>query len=1139
MRRDEDDVGSAHTAAAAGVATAETVATASGATALANSETMASSGATGAIAPETLVVVAPSVYVQLDEFARGGLGRIIRAKDTRTGRIVAIKEMLSTTEDAALRFAREAMITANLMHPAIVPVYEVGRWTSGQPFYAMKLVSGRPLDQVIATTKTVDDRLALVSHVLAVADALAYAHGERVIHRDLKPHNVLVGAHGETVVIDWGLARRIDDGDQPATPHRVNSAVPGQTYVGAVMGTPAYMPPEQARGVRVDERADVYAIGAILYHVLAGKPPYVGKTLDELLGKVKAGPPTKLRVVDPSIPADLAAIVEHAMEREPAQRYSSAAELAADLRRFTNGQLVGAHHYTRAQRLARIVAHNRAAVLVATIAIIGGAIGGTLAVRNIVAARDTATSAQASAESARDEARRRLVDAHADRARAELAAKHDDLALAFAVSAAELGGLDERLRFIVARALASQAPISRLAAPDITAVATIPKVHDVIVSTRTGLRRWDPTHGRVLWERTDGMFASDVYVLDETTMMTVRIGGVELFDPSTGAVIDTLRVADAKFIGLSGVDPSRRWLAAPLLSGATALFDLRTRRLVTKIPTKSASGTPVVGPGGERIAVVSSVSDIQSRAAIVDRDGREIAELCGNCVIVRAVGDDLVVAEVSTRLPAKIRIVDWNGAIKRELFASASGDVADLVPLPDGKLFALVLGDGTIDVHDKDAGLVWRRSTGERGASLYIDKVGRLWVQGNLRNTASFDARTGVPIGSWLTGGFAIVVSDDGRRVTSIVLGRGPASFEPTTSLQVVAPSNARVRKLVFAPDGRLVTGSEDGLVAVIEGGNVRTIARHPAKVISLQLAGREVLSTSKAGVAYLHDLETGTLVSSLARGSLAAASPDGSSIVIGADNGEVITWDRTTTRLLGKLTAPIAGVRWSEDGSKFGAIDENGELEVWDRSGASLLRIRDRANRALDLRFSNRGTYVARSIDTTRDVLYAIDPTRTNIELEDSTSEPRYSLWFAFSSNDTQVALAGTGKVSLWDLPSGKLHHSFSVATDSITAAFSKSDSFLFSGGVDRRARVWDVASGLEITSIEATHEVYGLALDADGGRIAILTLGSAMLWDIRPFEGTLEELKRLAACRVEMEVIEGAIKRRPIDEARCRTDR
>ena len=221
-----------------------------------------------------LPVVATESYVRIDEYARGGLGRIIRARDQRTGRSVAIKEMLADNTDAGARFVREAMVTANLQHPAIVPVYEVGQWPDGKPFYAMKLVRGRALSDEIAAIADLDGRLGLLSHVAAVADALAYAHGERVIHRDLKPQNVLVGAFGETVVIDWGLARGLDEADSTAPPHFA-SAAHGQTHVGAILGTPSYMAPEQARGERADERTDVYAIGAILYHVLAGRPPHV------------------------------------------------------------------------------------------------------------------------------------------------------------------------------------------------------------------------------------------------------------------------------------------------------------------------------------------------------------------------------------------------------------------------------------------------------------------------------------------------------------------------------------------------------------------------------------------------------------------------------------------------------------------------------------------------------------------------------------------------------------------------------------------------------------------------------------------------------------------------------------------------
>ena len=153
-------------------------------------------------------------YDVRDEFARGGLGRIFRAHDKRLARPVAVKQLLAGGSEAARRFIREALITARLQHPAIVPIYEAGRWPSGEPFYAMKLVSGRSLDQVIRGKKTLSERLTLLPNVIAVAEAIAYAHSQRIIHRDLKPANVLVGSFGETVLIDWGLAKDLSTGTE-------------------------------------------------------------------------------------------------------------------------------------------------------------------------------------------------------------------------------------------------------------------------------------------------------------------------------------------------------------------------------------------------------------------------------------------------------------------------------------------------------------------------------------------------------------------------------------------------------------------------------------------------------------------------------------------------------------------------------------------------------------------------------------------------------------------------------------------------------------------------------------------------------------------------------------------------------------
>jgi eukaryotic-like serine/threonine-protein kinase len=155
-------------------------------------------------------------YAMLGEHGRGGLGTVARAHDKELGRQVAIKELLRRGDAGEVRFLREALITARLEHPGIVPIHEAGRWPDGTPFYVMKLVSGRSLKELIEARRTVEERLALLHHVIAVADAMAYAHKRKIIHRDLKPANVIAGDFGETIVIDWGLAKDLSAaGDEP------------------------------------------------------------------------------------------------------------------------------------------------------------------------------------------------------------------------------------------------------------------------------------------------------------------------------------------------------------------------------------------------------------------------------------------------------------------------------------------------------------------------------------------------------------------------------------------------------------------------------------------------------------------------------------------------------------------------------------------------------------------------------------------------------------------------------------------------------------------------------------------------------------------------------------------------------------
>jgi tetratricopeptide (TPR) repeat protein/tRNA A-37 threonylcarbamoyl transferase component Bud32 len=348
-----------------------------------------------------LLVVDPAHYVITREIARGGMGRIHVARDRRLGREVAVKEVLVSSGTLARRLEREARITAQLQHPSIVSVHEAGTWPSGEPFYAMRLVQGRSLDEVISAARSFEERLALLPNVLAIADAMAYAHGQHVIHRDLKPRNVVVGEFGETVVIDWGLAKHLsqadtlDSGTSSSVTESSTGSSQGETTAGDVLGTPAYMPPEQAAGDSVDERADVYAIGSILYHLLAGRPPFVADSNAELIAAVNTEPPRPVLELAPAAPRELVTIVERAMARDPSQRYPTARALAEDLRRFQTGQLVGAHRYSLRQLVRRWLRRHRTLLAAfATAAIV--AIGvGVFALTRIFAAQKVAEEQRA------------------------------------------------------------------------------------------------------------------------------------------------------------------------------------------------------------------------------------------------------------------------------------------------------------------------------------------------------------------------------------------------------------------------------------------------------------------------------------------------------------------------------------------------------------------------------------------------------------------------------------------------------------------------------------------------------------------------------------------------------------------------
>nr|HEX4315764.1 serine/threonine-protein kinase [Kofleriaceae bacterium] len=356
------------------------------------------------------------------EIARGGMGRVVEATDTLLGRAVAVKEALSTDREARRRFARETRITARLEHPSIVPVYDAGTTPDGTPFYVMRKVTGRPLDRLVKAAPELGARLAMLPHVLAAAQAVAHAHERGVIHRDIKPSNILVGAHGETVVIDWGLAKVVNepDDDAPVADDPRGGGLAGDslhTRIGTVFGTPGYMAPEQARAGDVDARSDVYALGATLYYVLAQTAPHHGTTGTAVVQAAADTPAPPLASRVPGVARELATIVDTALAFDPAARYPNAAALADELQRFLAGRLVASHRYSPGERMRRFVRRNRIAVVVVAIAAATLAVAGYVSITNIVAARDDALAQARAAEVARRAEAERAIDLTLSQAR--------------------------------------------------------------------------------------------------------------------------------------------------------------------------------------------------------------------------------------------------------------------------------------------------------------------------------------------------------------------------------------------------------------------------------------------------------------------------------------------------------------------------------------------------------------------------------------------------------------------------------------------------------------------------------------------------------------------------------------------------
>jgi len=312
-------------------------------------------------------------YELLGEIARGGMGVVLKARDPDLGRDLAFKvvrEEYAAHPQILQRFVEEAQIGGQLQHPGIVPIYDLGRLASGQPYFAMKLVKGRTLDDLLQERiSPADERVRYVHNFLQVCQTMAYAHSKGVIHRDLKPANVMVGAFGEVLVMDWGLAKVLPKGADDAAagcpapearPTVIHVPHENETASGSVMGTPAFMPPEQASGEidKLDERADVFGLGAILCVILTGHPPFIDRLplLTHVVKMREQLAAAYARLDDSGADAELVDLCKKCLSFDRDARPRNSSELVAAI----TGYITGVESRAEQERLVRAAAEARA-----------------------------------------------------------------------------------------------------------------------------------------------------------------------------------------------------------------------------------------------------------------------------------------------------------------------------------------------------------------------------------------------------------------------------------------------------------------------------------------------------------------------------------------------------------------------------------------------------------------------------------------------------------------------------------------------------------------------------------------------------------------------------------------------------------
>jgi eukaryotic-like serine/threonine-protein kinase len=962
-------------------------------------------------APTTERIVSPDDYEILREYATGGLGRVLEAKDKRLDRIVALKELKREHPIARARFAREVQVTARLQHPNIVPIHEAGRWPNGSSFYSMKLVEGQTLARAIETAASLEGRFALLPAVVDVARAIAYAHGQRIIHRDLKPANVLVGPFAETVVIDWGLAKHLDQPDEPTADEDIDSGGVFSTRLGAIVGTPTFMPPEQAKGEPVDERADVYALGALLYNVIAGRCPYHDVPPGEVLDRVVDSPPIPLERHAPDTPPDLLAIVDKAMARDLDGRYRSGQELLDELERYAAGRLVDAYQYSTGDLLQRFIGRHRAAFVTAALALGLIVTFTALFVMEVTEQRDRAHRSALAEAQARSTAEQRVdellvVKAHSlldtdptlavawlkrlgrpvDGA-ATVAARAEDRGVALRIHR-EHTDLVETLsaspdgRLIASGGFDKSIVLWDLHAGSfstlnghserITDLAFTTDSTSLLSAAYDGTIRLHDVAGRThrVVTHHDGPAKAIRLAPDGNSVASIASDGTVRVTTLSGETIQALHApVDRELFLAYSADGSR------LLSGShdrtLRLWDLAAGDHRVLSAHRAPIIRAVLAPAGD--LVVSASEDGSIIRWSPDQDRIEVihqGDLAMHAVAISSDGR-LIAASGQDGI---VRL--WRDGARDPVIVTTHAErVQRLRFSPDGLHLASAGWDKAVRVVDLAAGAV-RVLVGHADivSSIAFTRDGSALVSGSWDKTVRLWPIGGRPSERTLRGHRigvrSVDVSSDGQWIAS-------AGHDDTVRLwpmngsehRVLTGHTDHVYRVVFSPDGRLLASSSDDQTVrlwEVPSGAVQVLRGHRADVEELAFSpdGRFLASASEDHTVRLWSIADRTAVVLEHGGDVTALAfaPDGQYLTTGSRDRSVKVWSIPSGELVEtRVEHPdeVWSVAYSPDGSRTASTSIDGTVIIRSTRGGEP-QIRTGLSGARLVTFSSDGSRIA-----------------------------------------------------------------------------------------------------------------------------------------------------------------------------------